>query len=70
MEFFIEALDVLQKLVCMVGAALAVVGMINFAQGQSGQSGAKKDEGLAQFMGGGAIFLIGLTLVPKLASFF
>lgn len=70
MDFFASAVDILEKIVCMVGAAIAVVGMINFAQGQSSQNGSKKDDGIAQFMGGGAIFLIGLMLVPKLMDFF
>lgn len=70
MDFFKEAVTVLETIVCMVGAAIAVAGMINIGQGQSGQNGSKKDDGIAQFMGGGAIFIIGITLVPKLLDFF
>lgn len=70
MAFFSSAVEILQTIVCMVGAAIAIVGMVNFAQGQSSQSGSKKDDGIAQFMGGGAIFIIGMTLVPKLMDFF
>lgn len=70
MEFLKEAVTLLQTIVCMLGAAIAIVGMVNYAQGQSGANGSKKDDGIAQFMGGGAIILIGMTLVPKLVDFF
>ncbi len=52
------------------GAALAIVGIINFSEGHSQQNAAKKEEGMGKVVGGGVIFLVGLTLVPKIASLF
>lgn len=50
------------------GAALAIVGIINFSEGHSQQNAAKKEEGMGKIVGGGVIFVVGLSLVPKLAS--
>ena len=52
------------------GAALTIVGIINFSEGHSQQNAAKKEEGMGKVVGGGVIFLVGLTLVPKIASLF
>lgn len=50
------------------GAALAVVGIINFSEGHSQQNAAKKEEGMGKIVGGGVIISVGLLLVPQIAS--
>lgn len=70
MDFFTSAIDVIKLIVCGLGAAYAVIGIINFSQGHSQHNATKKEDGMGQIMGGGAIFLVGMTLVPKLAGFF
>lgn len=70
MDFFASAIDVVKLVVCGLGAGYAAVGIINFAQGNSQHNASKKEDGLGQLMGGGAIFLVGITLVPKLVEFF
>lgn len=70
MDFFKEAIDVVKLVVCGLGGCYAVVGIINFSQGHSQHNASKKEDGMGQMMGGGAIFLVGMTLVPKLIEFF
>lgn len=50
------------------GAALAIVGIINFSEGHSQQNAAKKEEGMGKIIGGGVIFVVGSYLVPQIAS--
>lgn len=50
------------------GAALAVVGLINFSEGHSQQNAARKEEGMGKIVGGGVIFSIGMFLVPQLTN--
>ncbi len=52
------------------GAALAIVGIINFSEGHSQQNAAKKEEGFGKIVGGAIIFAVGLAVVPQLATFF
>lgn len=51
------------------GAALAIIGIINFAEGHSAQEAAKKTEGMGKIVGGGIIFAVGTAVVPLLSSF-
>lgn len=52
------------------GAALAIIGIINFSEGHSQQSAAKKEEGFGKIVGGAIIFAVGIGVVPQLAQFF
>ena len=70
MDFFTEAIDVLKIVVTGLGAGYAIIGLINFAEGRSAHSAAKKEEGIGQLFGGAGIAFVGMTLIPKLATFF
>lgn len=52
------------------GAALAIIGIVNFSEGHSQQSAAKKEEGFGKIVGGAIIFAVGLKAVPLLSQFF
>ncbi len=52
------------------GAALAIVGIINFSEGHSQQNAAKKEEGMGKIVGGAIIFAVGVSVVPLLSQFF
>lgn len=51
------------------GAALAIIGIINFSEGHSQQNAAKKEEGMGKIVGGGIIFAVGVAVVPLLSQF-
>ncbi len=52
------------------GAALAIIGIINFSEGHTQQNAAKKEEGMGKIIGGGIIFAVGTIVVPQLSQFF
>lgn len=68
MDVFNEVIRYASMGVMVWGAALAIIGIINFSEGHSQQNAAKKEEGMGKIVGGGVIFVEGLSLVPKLAS--
>ncbi len=70
MAFFKSAVDTLQVIVVGVGAVIAVMGMMDFAEGNSEDNGALKNRGGKKIVSGGAIAFIGITLVPQLATLF
>jgi len=70
MEFFTSAVNTLQTLVIALGAGLAVWGVINLLEGYGGDNPAAKSQGIKQLMAGGGVILLGMTLVPMLATLF
>jgi len=70
MEFFAAAVETLQTLVVALGAGLCVWGAINLLEGYGGDNPASKSQGIKQLMAGGGVILLGMTLVPLLASLF
>lgn len=70
MEFFKAAVDVLKTLVIALGAGLSIWGGINLMEGYGGDNPAAKSQGMKQLIAGGGIALIGITLVPQLATLF
>jgi hypothetical protein len=70
MEFFSEAINVLQTLVIAIGAGLAVWGGINLLEGYGNDNPGSKSQGVKQLMAGGGVILLGVTLVPLLANLF
>lgn len=50
------------------GAVYAIIGIINFSEGHSQQSAAKKEEGMGKLVGGGVIFLVGMLLIPQIIN--
>ena len=67
MDFFTNAIDVLQTLVIALGG-LCVWGGINLLEGYGQDNPASKSQGIKQLMAGGGVALIGLTLIPLLSG--
>ena len=68
MDFFVQAVNVLQILVMAVGAGLGAGGFINLMEGYGNDNPGAKSQGIKQLMAGGGIALIGLKLIPLLAN--
>lgn len=68
MDFFVQAVNVLQILVMAVGAGLGAWGVINLMEGYGNDNPGAKSQGIKQLMAGGVIALIGLKLIPLLAN--
>ena len=70
MQFFSEAVNVLQTLVIALGAGLAVWGVVNLLEGYGNDNPGAKSQGIKQLMAGGGIVLIGTSLIPLLSGLF
>ena len=70
MDFFNEAITVLQTLVVALGAGLGIWGAINLLEGYGNDNPGAKSQGMKQLMAGGGVALIGITLVPLLSGLF
>ena len=70
MDFFNQAVVVLQTLVIALGAGLAIWGVVNLLEGYGNDNPGAKSQGMKQLMAGGSVALIGLTLVPLLSGLF
>jgi len=70
MDFFAEAIGVLQTLVIALGAGLAVWGVINLLEGYGNDNPGAKSQGMKQLMAGGGVALIGILLIPQLSNLF
>ena len=67
MDFFTNAIDVLQTLVIALGGGLCVGRHQPPGRLRAGQP-ASKSQGIKQLMAGGGVALIGLTLIPLLSG--
>ena len=70
MQFFGEAVNVLQTLVIALGAGLCVWGGINLMEGYGNDNPGAKSQGIKQVMAGGGVVVIGTTLIPLLSGLF
>ncbi|OCS93353.1 Maff2 family mobile element protein [Caryophanon latum] len=70
MDFFISGVDVMQKLVILIGAGLGVWGVVNLFEGYGNDNPGAKSQGMKQFMAGAGIVLIAILLIPELKSLF
>ena len=70
MEFFNEAINVLQTLVIALGAGLGVWGVINLLEGYGNDNPGAKSQGMKQLMAGAGVAVGGLILVPLLSGLF
>ena len=59
MEFFNNAVTVLQTLVVALGAGLGIWGAINLLEGYGNDNPGAKSQGMKQLMAGGGVALIG-----------
>ena len=70
MEFFNQAITVLQTLVIALGAGLGAWGVINLLEGYGNDNPGAKSQGMKQLMAGGGIAVVGMTLIPLLSGLF
>lgn len=70
MEFFNQAITVLQTLVVAIGAGLGVWGVVNLMEGYGNDKPGAKSQGMKQLMSGGGVILIGTQLIPLLSGLF
>ena len=70
MEFFNQAITVLQILVVAIGAGLGVWGVVNLMEGYGNDNPGAKSQGMKQLMSGGGVILIGTQLIPLLSGLF
>lgn len=70
MQFFTQAVTVLQTLVIALGAGLCIWGGINLMEGYGADNPRAKSQGIKQLMAGGGVVVIGTTLVPLLSGLF
>ena len=70
MEFFNQAVTVLQTLVIALGAGLGIWGVINLLEGYGNDNPGAKSQGMKQLMAGGGVALVGMILVPLLSGLF
>ena len=68
MEFFNQAITVLQTLVIALGAGLGVWGVINLLEGYGNDNPGAKSQGMKQLMAGAGVAIVGLVLVPLLSG--
>ena len=70
MEFFNQAITVLQTLVIALGAGLGVWGVINLLEGYGNDNPGAKCQGMKQLMAGAGVAIVGMVLVPLLSGLF
>ena len=70
MEFFNQAITVLQTLVIALGAGLGVWGVINLLEGYGNDNPGAKSQGMKQLMAGSGVAIVGMVLVPLLSGLF
>lgn len=70
MEFFTKGVDVMQKLVILIGAGLGVWGVVNLLEGYGNDNPGAKSQGMKQFMAGAGIVLLAMMLIPELKGLF
>ena len=70
MDFFNEAITVLQTLVVALGAGLGVWGVVNLLEGYGSDNPGAKSQGMKQLMAGAGVAVVGMVLVPLLSGLF
>ena len=70
MEFYTSAISTLSTLVIALGAGLGIWGIINLLEGYGNDNPGAKSQGIKQLVSGGGVALIGVSLVPLLATLF
>ena len=70
MEFFNQAITVLQTLVIALGAGLGVWGVIHLLEGYGNDNPGAKSQGMKQLMAGAGVAIVGMLLVPLLSGLF
>ena len=68
MAFFNSAIDILGTLVVALGGGVCAWGGINLLAGYGNDNPGAKSQGVKQLMAGAGIAIIGLVLIPQLAT--
>lgn len=68
MDFFKNGVTVLKTVLILIGAGVAVWGIVNLLEGYGNDNAGAKSQGMKQLMAGIGIFIIGTVLVPQLAD--
>lgn len=66
--FFTDGINILKVVVILIGAGVAVWGIINLLEGYGNDNPGAKSQGMKQLMAGLGVALVGILLVPKLAD--
>ena len=66
MEFFNQAITVLQTLVIALGAGLGVWGVINLLEGYGNDNPGAKSQGMKQLMAGAGVAIVAVRPVHRL----
>lgn len=67
-EFITKTETVLKTILILIGAGLALWGVVNLVEGYGNDNPGAKSQGIKQTMGGIGIILIGAILVPVLGT--
>lgn len=67
-DFISKTETVLKTLLILIGAGLALWGVVNLIEGYGNDNPGAKSQGIKQTMGGIGIILIGVILVPVLGN--
>ena len=68
MEFFTSGIDLLQKLIMLIGGGTSLVGIFQFMMAQKDHDAGGKSTAINVMMSGVGVFLIGTVLVPMLKN--
>ena len=68
MAFFNSAINILGTLVVALGGGVCSWGGINLLEGYGNDNPGAKSQGVKQLMAGAGIAIIGLVLIPQLAT--
>lgn len=66
MEFFTEAIDLLSKIVTLVGGGIVIMGLLHYFEANDPNA---KSIGTKQLISGAGIAAVGYFLIPQLAMF-
>ncbi|MCD8208112.1 MAG: Maff2 family protein [Bacteroidales bacterium] len=60
----------MEILIILIGAGLALWGIVNLLEGYGNDNPGAKSQGMKQLMSGAGIILIGVLLIPALSDLF
>lgn len=67
-DFINKTVTVLQSVISLIGAGLAVCGVVNLIEGYGNDNPGAKSQGMKQLMAGLGLVLLGLVVVPVLGT--
>lgn len=67
-SFIDKATTVLQAVISLIGAGLAIWGVVNLIEGYGGDNAAAKSQGMKQLMAGIGLIVLAVVMVPVLKT--